>query len=68
MTMLSDSLANVVDDFTLTSGKQTMKGRNASLLVKVGGQWRFKAVTEAGWADMGAPSAPAAPAPTPAKK
>ncbi len=64
ITVLSDALANVVDDFSVTTGKQTMKGRNASLLAKVAGQWKFKGMVEAGWGGMNAP-ATAAPAPAP---
>ncbi len=65
ISVLSDSLANVVDDYEMTMGKQKMKGRNASTLVRVGTEWKFKTMTEAGWGDMGAPAA-AAPAPAPA--
>lgn len=64
ISMLSDSLANVVDDYEMTMGKTKMKGRNASLLVKVNGQWKFKMMTEAGWGDMNNAPAAAAPAPT----
>jgi hypothetical protein len=65
ITVLSDSLATLVDDFSMNMGRQTVKGRNASLLVKNGGQWHFKAMTEAGWGGMagGAPGPIAAPAP-----
>ena len=51
--VLSDSLANVTDDFTMTMGKQKLAGRNAALLVKRNGEWKWKAMTEAGWAGMG---------------
>jgi hypothetical protein len=62
ISVLSDSLASVVDDFTMTTGKVTVSGRNASTLVKVGGTWKWKTKAEAGWGDTGAPPA-AAPAP-----
>lgn len=72
ISVLSDSLANVVDDYEMTMGKQKMKGRNAITVVRVGTEWKYKTMTEAGWGDMGAPPAaapapaPAAPAPAPA--
>lgn len=71
ISVLSDSLANVVDDFEMTMGKQKIKGRNASLVVKLNGAWRMKMMIEAGWGDMGAPPAAPAPAvspPSPAPK
>ena len=70
ITVLSDSLANVVlDDFTMTIGKQKMSGRNAGLLVKRDGQWKWKVMVEAGWGGMKQPAAAPAPAkaPEPAK-
>jgi hypothetical protein len=51
--VLSDSLAHVTDDFTMTMGKQKMSGRNATLLVKRNGEWKWKALVEAGWAGTG---------------
>ncbi len=51
--VLSDSLAAVTDEFTMTVGKQKVSGRNASLLVKVNGQWKWKSMIEAGWGGMG---------------
>lgn len=65
ISVLSDSLANVVDDYEMTMGKQKMKGRNASTVARVNGQWRFKTMTEAGWGDAGGPPAAAAPAKAP---
>lgn len=50
--VLSDSLVSVTDDFTMTAGKQKVTGRSAGLLVKTGGQWKWKEMTEAGWGDM----------------
>lgn len=65
--VLSDSLASVVDDFTMTMGKTKVTGRNQALLVKIDGQWKFKSMVEAGWGGMHEPAAkPPAPAPAPA--
>ena len=55
ITVLSDSLANVVDDFTMTMGKQKITGKNASLLVKRDGQWKWKSMVEAGYGGMEPP-------------
>lgn len=52
ITVLSDSLVNVIDDFTMTQGKQKITGRNASLLVKRDGQWKWKMMVEAGYGGM----------------
>ncbi|KFA91698.1 DUF4440 domain-containing protein [Archangium violaceum] len=52
ITVLSDSLVSVVDDFTMTQGKQKVTGRNTSLLVKRDGQWKWKTMVEAGWGGM----------------
>ncbi len=60
ITLLSDSLANVVDDWTTTMGKVKTTGKNATLVVKVGADWKLKSMVEAGWGDI------ADPAPTPA--
>jgi hypothetical protein len=55
ITVLSDSLASVVDDFTMTTGKQKITGKNAGLLVKRDGQWKWKMMVEAGWGGMSPP-------------
>ena len=52
ITVLSDSLAMMVDDFTMAQGKTKVSARNASLLVKVGGEWKWKSMVEAGWGGM----------------
>ncbi len=52
LTVLSDSLVNVADDFTMTMGKQTITGRSAGMLVKRDGQWKWKMMSEAGWGGM----------------
>lgn len=50
--VLSDSLANVIDDYVVVMGKQRITGRNASMLVKRDGQWKWKVMSEAGWGGM----------------
>ncbi len=57
ISVLSDSIAVVVDDFTTTMGKQKFTGRSSSLMVKTGGQWKARVMTEAGWGGMAEPSA-----------
>ncbi|MGA9521800.1 MAG: nuclear transport factor 2 family protein [Myxococcaceae bacterium] len=52
VTVLSDSLANVTDDYTMTMGKQKLRGRSSSLLVRRDGQWKWKTTAEPGWGDM----------------
>jgi hypothetical protein len=52
VTVLSDSLVNVTDDFTMAMGKQKMSGRSQAVLVKKDGQWKWKVMTEAGWGGM----------------
>lgn len=61
--VLSDSLANVIDDWTQTTGKVKTTGKNATLVVKVGGAWKLKSMVEAGWGGMAEPAPAAAPAP-----
>ena len=68
ITVLSDSLAVIVDDFTMTMGKQKVTGKNSMTVMKVNGAWKVKTMVEAGWGDMaGGPPPAAAPAPAPAK-
>ncbi|WP_224369992.1 nuclear transport factor 2 family protein [Hyalangium versicolor] len=55
ITVLSDSLATVVDDYTMTMGKQKVTGRDAGLLVKRDGQWKWKTMVSAGWGGMEPP-------------
>lgn len=66
ITLLSDSLAVVVDEFTMVQGKMRFGGKNMSLLAKIDGQWKFKSMVEAGWGNT-APDASAKPN-TPAVK
>jgi len=65
ISVLSDSLVNVVDDFTMTQGKQKVTGRNTSLLVKRDGQWKWKVMVEAGYGGMSAPQGASGGAQTP---
>jgi hypothetical protein len=53
--VLSDNIAIFTDDFTMTIGKQKLKGSNAGMLVKIGDQWKWKSMIEAGWGGMGQP-------------
>lgn len=57
VTVLSDALVQVSDDFSMTSGKTKMAGKNGGLLAKVGGAWKWQMMVEAGWGGMGAPAA-----------
>lgn len=57
ISVLSDSLVSVIDDFTMTQGKQKITGRNTSLLVKRDGQWKWKTMVEAGYGGMSAEGA-----------
>ncbi len=71
--VLSDSLANVTDEFTMTMGKTKISGKNSGLLVKADGQWKWKVMVEAGWGGMAPPAetktaAAAKPAEKPAEK
>jgi hypothetical protein len=52
VTVLSDSLVSLTDDYTMTTGGKKYNGRNSGLLVKREGQWKWKAFVEAGWGDM----------------
>lgn len=51
ITVLSDSLVVFTDNYTMTVGGQKRTGRNAGLIVKDEGQWKWKAFFEAGWGD-----------------
>ena len=56
VTVLSDSLATFTDDYVLTMEGKKHSGRNAGLLVKRDGQWKWKAFFEAGWGDQPEPA------------
>ncbi len=51
VTVLSDSLVSVTDDFKMEMGGKKMAGRNQAILVKRDGQWKWKQMAEAGWGD-----------------
>ncbi|MFP2930636.1 hypothetical protein ACLESO_36645 [Pyxidicoccus sp. 3LG] len=51
ITVLSDSLAVYTNDFTMTGGGKKHSGRNAGLVVKRDGKWKWKTMYEAGWGD-----------------
>lgn len=50
-TVMSDSIVVVVDDYTATVKKDSVKGRSSATLIKVGGVWKTKVMVEAGWGD-----------------
>ncbi|WP_164018973.1 hypothetical protein [Pyxidicoccus trucidator] len=56
ITVLSDSLATYTNDFTMTTGGKTYRGKNSGLVVKRDGQWKWKAMYEAGWGDIPPPA------------
>jgi hypothetical protein len=66
ITVLSDSLVNVIDDFTMTADRHRHSGTNTCVLVKRDGQWKMKVMVEAGWGDMPTPPAAASATPPPA--
>jgi uncharacterized protein (TIGR02246 family) len=51
VTVLTDSLATVVDDWTMTMKGKKVAGKSAMHLVKVDGKWRAKSMVEGGWGD-----------------
>ena len=50
--MVSDSLATVTDQCTITHGTKTTTARNSTLLVRKDGRWFVKSMVEGGWGDM----------------
>jgi hypothetical protein len=52
---LSDSLASVDDKWSMTAGGKKMAGRNSSIAIRKGGEWKLKAMVEGGWGDMPMP-------------
>ena len=62
--LLTDSLASVTNQWTMTVGQKRTTGRSATLLVRTNGQWRIKSMAEGGWGDMmeGKPATAAQPA------
>jgi hypothetical protein len=57
--LVTEALASVDDDWTMTMGKKKTAGRSSSLLVRKGGEWKVKAMVEGGWGDMPMPDMPA---------
>jgi hypothetical protein len=52
ITVLSDSLVSLVDDFTLDMGQGKKKGKSSTFLIKKDGEWKWKFLAEAGWGGM----------------
>ena len=50
--MVSDSLASVDDQATITHGNKTTRARNSTLVVRKDGRWLVKAMVEGGWGDV----------------
>ena len=57
--LVTEALASVDDDWTMTVGKKKTTGRSSNLLVRKGGEWKVKAMVEGGWGDMPMPDMPA---------
>jgi Domain of unknown function (DUF4440) len=53
--VVTDSLATATDTWTMTMGGKTTSGRNSTLFVRKGGEWKIKAMMEGGWGDMPMP-------------
>jgi hypothetical protein len=53
ITVLSDNMAVVVDEMTMTLGKTRNTTKNTAMLVKKNGSWLWKTMAEAGWGGMG---------------
>jgi hypothetical protein len=49
---LNRDLAVVVTDSTVTTGEEIQHMRYADVMVKTGGEWRFKSMIQGGWGDM----------------
>jgi hypothetical protein len=58
--LVTEALASVDDDWTMTTGKKKTTGRSSNLLIRKGGEWKVKAMVEGGWGDMPMPEMPAA--------
>jgi hypothetical protein len=57
--VISDALASVDDEVTMTMGGKKTTMRNSTLLVRRDGKWLIKSQTEGGWGDMPAMKAEA---------
>jgi hypothetical protein len=53
--VLTDSLATLIDDWTMTMSGKKVTGRSSMQLVKVDGKWRAKSMVEGGWGDAVGP-------------
>jgi uncharacterized protein (TIGR02246 family) len=51
ISVLSDSLATVVDRATFEMGGKSITTHSASLVVRKGGEWRIKSMVAGGWGD-----------------
>jgi hypothetical protein len=61
--LVTEALASVDDDWTMTMGKKKTAGRSSMLLVRKAGEWKIKAMVEGGWGDMAMPEKPAGATP-----
>jgi uncharacterized protein (TIGR02246 family) len=61
--LLTDSLATVGDQWTMTTGDKKVSARSSMLLVRKDGQWRVKSMVEGGWGDTMKPEPEAASQP-----
>lgn len=59
--VLSDALATVVDDTTMTLGKTKGLSKSGAVVVRHGDAWKIKVLTEPGWAELLAPPVPPSP-------
>jgi hypothetical protein len=48
---LTDDMAMVYDNASMTMGKQTINTRSASLVIQKDGKWMIKSMMEGGWGD-----------------
>ncbi len=63
--MITDSLASVADQWTMTAGEKKVTARNSTLVVRKGGQWLVKSMVEGGWGDTMKETPATASQPTP---
>jgi hypothetical protein len=52
ITVLTDSLAQVVSEYSMTMGGHKMSWKSSELMVRKNGKWLIKSMTEGGWGDM----------------
>jgi hypothetical protein len=50
--LITDSLASVQDEWTMTMKGKKLSARDATLLVRKDGKWLIKSMTEGGWGDL----------------